>query len=603
MLLCVVCNRLEIILNNMVAPFFDSSEPASGREESHGIPCEGQSSDPIERPDFYKKMLDVSVDCIKLLNLDGTVRYINRSGCIALGVPVGETVFGMDWLSLMPASVRHNGKRAMSRARKGQKAQFSGLRILRGQKTMFMENILTPVLDSNGKATAILCVSRDITMQREAEMRLRSASENDPLTGLFNRRAFRSRLHRMLNQSRIEERKVGLFLVDLDHFKHVNDTLGYAAGDYLLRVLSRRLTAILPPDGFVARLGGDEFAIVCPIANGDADMGAFADLILQQTDKPITYSNRPINGGMSIGCGLYPRDAQDVSGLLRCADTALNDLKARGRGGYRLFGQRMMDLAAAAATQLATARHMLRDNLIVPHYQPKVELVSNRIVGFEALLRWDDGANGMQSPATICGAFRNYELASAIGDVMQRHVFADMVRWRDAGMALMPVSINAAPVEFLHDRFAENFLKRLKDHNIPPALVELEITEHMLSERGSELVVRAAEELSAAGIRVLLDDFGTGRSSLAHLRDYPVDGLKIDYSFTRDIVTDPSILAIVRAIAQLGPSLSLDVIAEGIETEEQRSALIALGCGYGQGFLFSKAVCANEVAGMLETVA
>ena len=591
-------NQLEILLNNMVSPFFESGQPDVAQEES----STERPADPTLHPDFYKQMLDVSVDCIKLLNLDGTVRYINRSGCIALGVPVGESVFGMDWLSLMPASVRHNGKRALTRARKGQKSQFSGLRLLRGQKTMFMENILTPVLNAQGKATAILCVSRDITMQREAEMRLRSANENDPLTGLFNRRAFRSRLHRMLNQSRIEDRKVGLFLLDLDHFKHVNETLGYAAGDYLLRVLSRRLTAILPPESFVARLGGDEFAIACPIAKDDTEMGSFADLILQQSDKPVTYSNRPINGGMSIGCALYPRDAQDVSGLLKCADTALSDLKARGRGGYRLFGQRMMDLAAAAANQLATARQVLRDNLIVPHYQPKVELATNHIVGFEALLRWDDGPNGMQSPATICGAFRNYELASQIGDVMQRKVFADMVRWRNAGMELMPVSLNAAPVEFLHDRFAQKLLKRLKDHQIPPALVELEITEHMLSERGSELVVRAAEELSAAGIRVLLDDFGTGRSSLAHLRDYPVDGLKIDYSFTRDIITDPAILAIVRAIAQLGPSLSLDVIAEGIETEEQKSALIALGCGYGQGYLFSKAVRSDDVSGLLEVM-
>ena len=297
---------------------------------------------------------------------------------------------------------------------------------------------------------------------------------------------------------------------------------------------------------------------------------------------------------MSIGCALYPRDARDTSGLLKCADTALNDMKAGGRGGVRLFSREMHEAALQAVSQVNRARQIVRDNWVVPYYQPKVDIDTGAIVGFEALLRWNCPDEGVQLPSTVSEAFKDYELASKISDTMQTKVFTDMARWLANGVAVRPISINAAPVEFLRDDFAERMLRRLNHFHIPLHLVELEITEYVLGERGSEYVARALVKLKKAGVRIALDDFGTGHSSLTDLRDYPADCLKIDKSFVQRMTQERAILAIVKAMCQLGADLSLDIVAEGIETQEQRAVLMTAGCRIGQGFLFGRAVPADE---------
>lgn len=553
-------------------------------------------SDQLEK---QNNMLDVSVDCIKILNIDGTLSQMNKSGYRAFGIPVGTVVAGRPWLDLLPAEVHSQGRRALNTALGGKNARFAGLSVAPGQKPQYWDNILTPMKAEDGTTTAILCVSRDVTVQREAERRLRIASERDELTGLHNRRAFNLKLKQYLGKSREDTHSVGLMLLDLDHFKHVNDTLGHPAGDHLLRILSRRLSACLPSNSYVARLGGDEFAVVIAGIREDSVFVRAAERVLMQIHAPITYGGKVVNGGMSIGCAVYPRDAQDASSLMKCADTALNDLKAGGRGGIRMFSKKMTADAEKTAAQLNDARRIVRDGSIEPYYQPKVRLSDRSIVGFEALLRWRCPVQGIQLPDTVAEAFKDHELAAKISDMMQIKVFADMSRWLDAGLPVMPISLNASPVEFLRDNYAERLLRRLELFQIPLKLVEIEITEHFLGERGSEYVVRALRKLKAAGVRIALDDFGTGHSSFAHLRDYPVDSLKIDCDFVRRLNEDPSIAAIVRAITQLGPSLALDVVAEGIETEAQRNALSSMGCEIGQGFLFSKAVCATTVEQML----
>lgn len=550
---------------------------------------------------MQRDMLDVSVDCIKILRTDGTLIHMNKSGCEALGV-APDSGFGHRWLPLLPEEVRGKGQKALEQAVLGHNARFTGMSIIHGQTPMHWDNILTPVKGADGQVHSILCVSRDITLQREAERRLRLASEQDELTGLPNRRAFNKRLKRALATHREGHGSVGMMLLDLDHFKHVNDTLGHPAGDHLLRILSRRLQQCMPAHGFVARLGGDEFAILLTGIDSDAALEAAAQFVLAQIEAPITYAGKPINGGMSIGGALYPRDAQDPPSLVKCADTALNDLKAGGRGGMRLFNARMLHRAELAAEQLHRARQIVRDDAIEPFYQPKVRLVDRAVVGFEALLRWRDAAATIHTPSTVMAAFKDYELATRIGDTMRTKVFADITRWQQAGLPLVPVSLNAAPVEFLRDDYAERLLEHLHAYRLAPRWVEVEITEHILGERGSEYVIRALKLLKNAGIRIALDDFGTGHSSLAHLRDYPVDCLKIDCEFVQRVCHDPTMLAIVKAMGQLGPNLSLETVAEGIETEEQRHILMGAGYQIGQGYLFGKAGCTREVERILATM-
>lgn len=544
-------------------------------------------------------MLDASLDCIKLLNIDGTLRHMNRSGCLALGVPLEERDFGMLWLDLLPPEVRDRGRRALVLASAGRSARFGGKSAVNGQKAQYWDNILTPMFDADGEVTGILCVSRDVTRQQEAEQRLRIACEVDELTGLPNRRSFNRRLRASIHQQRERGGTLGLMIIDLDHFKHVNDTLGHPAGDHLLRMLAKWLTGLMPVGALVARLGGDEFAILVEDVDADALMAA-ADKIGLLSDYPVNYAGQVFNTGMSVGCALYPRDAHDQAGLLKAADTALNDLKANGRGGVRMFSRRLMAFAELAASQRLIARQLVRDAAALPYYQPKVDLRDGTVVGYEALLRWrrPDG-DGVEANCQLDEAFRDYELASRLAELMHLQVLADIAGWQARGLQVVPVAINAAPVEFLRDDFAENLLEKMQRFGVSPTLVELEVTEQVLSDRGSAFVARALGVLKSAGMRIALDDFGTGHSSLAHLRDYPIDTLKIDRSFVARMVEEPAISAIVEAIGKLGPSLRLELVAEGVESLCQRQILLRAGYRIGQGFLYDRAIQASEVAARL----
>jgi len=547
------------------------------------------------------RMLDASVDCIKLINTDGSVRHMNRAGCVALSVAVDERAFGMPWLELLPADVRGKARRALVQAMAGQAARFAGRSLMEGQPQQHWDNILTPMIDADGEVTGILCVSRDVTRQQEAEQRLRVACEVDELTGLPNRRSFNRRLRNSLQRHRERGALLGLMIIDLDHFKHVNDTLGHPAGDHLLRVLAKRVSTLVPTGTLVSRLGGDEFAVLLEEMQDEDALMQAAERISLLADCTVSYAGQVINTGMSIGCAQFPRDAHEAAGLLKAADTALNDLKANGRGGVRQFSRRLMAIAELAAGQRLMARQLVRDGGVLPYYQPKVNLHDGSVVGYEALLRWQSGdADDVGDDCRLDEAFRDYELASRLAELMHMQVLADIAAWQAQGLQVLPVAINAAPVEFLRDDFAENLLDKLQRFDVDPMLVELEVTEQGLTDRGSAFVARALGVLKAAGVRIALDDFGTGHSSLAHLRDYPIDVLKIDRSFVARMVAEPSIRAIVEAIGKLGPSLRLELVAEGVENPGQREILLEAGYRIGQGFLYDRAMDAAQVAVRLQ---
>ena len=337
-----------------------------------------------------------------------------------------------------------------------------------------------------------------------------------------------------------------------------------------------------------------------PNLSDESELLQIAKTARLQLDIPICYAGQYINGGMSTGCAIYPRDAQNSSTLLQCADVALNDLKISGRGGIRMFKSSMFKAIELATKQLALARAIIQNDKIVPFYQPKVRLTDAKVIGFEALLRWYDKEGRIQLPSHIFSSFQDYELATRISEIMQLKVFQDMTQWLDSGMQLLPISINAAPVEFLRDNYAETLLNRLAQFNIPHDMVEIEITEQSLSERGSDYVIRALNLLKKAGIHISLDDFGTGHSSLTRLRNYPVDCLKIDRNFIENMHDDPSAMAIVKAISQIGASISLNILVEGIEHLEQLDALKACDCHIGQGFYFHRPMAFDHITALLQ---
>ncbi len=459
------------------------------------------------------------------------------------------------------------------------------------------------MLNASINDTQPLTPRPNIHQQQIGEKNLQQLIELDELTGLYNRSAFNKILKKTIQNAQQQQQNVGFLLIDLDYFKHINDTLGHIAGDYLLQILGQRLRDCFNKQVVLSRLGGDEFSIIVPHLKDESELLNLAKIARQQLDIPICYAGHYINGGMSIGCAMFPRDAKNSSMLLRCADVALNDLKMSGRGGIRMFQSTMFKSIQLTTKQLALARAIIHHNKIFPVYQPKVKLADGKVISFEALLRWYDADDQIQLPSHIFSAFQDYELATQISEIMQLKVFQDMNRWLAAGLELLPISINAAPVEFLRDNYAEKLLSRIAQFKIPHPLIEIEITEQSLSDRGSDYVIRALKLLKQAGLSISLDDFGTGHSSLTRLRDYPVDCLKIDRNFIKNMHTDPSALAIVKAISQIGSSISLDILVEGIEKKEQVEALQACDCHSGQGFYFYHPMIFQDATQLLKPVA
>ena len=548
---------------------------------------------------LYRSVLEASADCIKIIDLDGRIKLMNTPGQRALDLDSFEHVRGTRWVDTWPRESRPALRRAMDEARDGRVARFTGCCPTMHRMRKWWDVVVTPMCNERGEVTNLLAISRDITAQRQTDDQLRWASEHDALTELPNRRAFQNRLQGATIRAMEADGSVSLLLIDLDHFKHVNDTLGHAAGDYLLKKFARRLHDSVRANDFVARLGGDEFAVVLENSTTDGNLVDIGNAILDRLRKPIRYKGRVISSGASIGGAIFPTDAESAHELFNNADTALYSLKEAGRGGTAMFHPKMREQAQRVASQLSMARTGISERSIEPHYQQKVELRTGEIVGFEALLRWRHPSFGIQLPSSVSEAFEDYELSTKIGELMQRHVFEDMREWSRLGLPHGVIAINASPAEFLRDDFAERLLKQMENFSIDPASIEIEVTEHAFIDRGAKYVSRALKKLSQEGVSIALDDFGTGYSSLSHLRDFPVDVLKIDQSFISRMNEDAEIESIVKAVIGLSKSLGIAVVAEGIETLGQKNALLKHDCSLGQGFLFSRAIGRDDVQRLL----
>lgn len=426
------------------------------------------------------------------------------------------------------------------------------------------------------------------------------STEIDALTGLPDQSGFNKKLNLMMRECQIKlDESFGLILFDFDYFNQINSNHGHLVGDQILKTLAERVQRVLPQEVFFTRLGSDEFALLIPHIHSDAYLIETYALIHQEISRPIEYLDQIIESNISAGCAIYPRDVTDTMNVVQAANIALCRLKLSGRGGYCIFKREMQIEQNVIAQQFNCARYILRHNLICPFYQPKFNLKNGQLTGFEALLRWYDQHDQLQLPRRIKNAFEDYNLASRLSEIMQLRVFRDMAEWIDQGLDMVPVSINAAPVEFLKDNYAELLLDRLDRFNIPHSLVEIEITEHLLDEHGKAYISRALNKLKHEGIRIALDDFGTGHSSLTRLANLPVDCLKIDCDFVQRMEQEKLIFAIVQSIISMSSNLGIDVVAEGIENVHQLELLKQQGCEIGQGFLFSHALAPAEAKALL----
>ena len=447
-----------------------------------------------------------------------------------------------------------------------------------------------------GRLARVLATIRDITDEQTANQRIRWAATHDALTRLPNRSAFQDVLDVLIRQAERSKERIALLLVDLDHLKETNDTLGHDAGDALIRAIAERLRTIVVTESAIARLGGDEFVVALPVGADEQEIAVTIESILTTLREPFAYEGHLLPCQATIGASLFPDHGDKGADLLKAADMALYAAKSASRGTMRLFRPEMRTAARRRASMIGLARNAVADDRVVPFYQPKIELSSGRLIGFEALLRWHHPGVGIQFPGDIAAAFDNLDLAVALGERMFERVIADMRHWLSQDIRFGRVAVNASAAEFRNDDFAERMLDRMAKAGIPPRQLELEVTETVFLGRGAEYVERALRTFSAEGVHIALDDFGTGFASLTHLKQFPVDIIKIDRSFVHDLAQGPDDGAIVDAVLNLGNSLNMGVVAEGIETVAQAADLLARGCHYGQGYLFGRALPASRIA-------
>ncbi|MCA1299008.1 sensor domain-containing phosphodiesterase [Stappia indica] len=434
----------------------------------------------------------------------------------------------------------------------------------------------------------------DVTEQKRNEARILHLAHHDDLTGLPNRGQFETRLKRAFEHARSNAGCVGLFMIDVDHFKEINDTLGHAAGDAVLRETARRLRQAVGGSACVARLGGDEFAIVVTTESTQAAT-ALGKRIARIDAQPVTTEDCSINLRISVGIAVSPKHGITPEELAQNADIALYQSKNNGRRRTTVFDQSMREIMQRRIDLCSVLGGALERGEIVPHYQPIISLATGRICSFEALARWAHPELGLVSAGHFAEAFSNLELVSRLGDRMIDAVTSDIRRLRDEAGLRLPVAVNISAAELSRDGFAEDLLEILLSKGLSPRDLTLEATETIAIDHGNGTISRTLDALAQLGFRIALDDFGTGHASLIHLRKLKAAGLKIDMSFVRTMLDVPEDAEIVRSMVALGRNLNLSVVAEGVETEAQANALRACGCTQAQGFLFGKPIPAAHI--------
>jgi diguanylate cyclase (GGDEF)-like protein/PAS domain S-box-containing protein len=464
----------------------------------------------------------------------------------------------------------------------------------------WIEHVCKPVFDEAGNFLGRRGSNRDITDRRSAEQKLDFFTHRDPLTGLPNRALFGELLAHAVQQAEHAQSEFGLIFIDLDNFKTINESLGHSKGDQLLIEVARRLRATLPDVDAMARIGGDEFNIIVERDAGLPGADFLAQRMIDALSEPFVLDGNSVYVGASVGIALYPTDGRDAETLQSSADAALHEAKAQGRGVLRFFSPEMTSRAKGRLTLEADLRHALDRNELRLHYQPQVDLVSGRVVGLEALVRWQHPKRGLLPPAEFIPLAEESGLVVRLGDWVLRTACRQIATWSAAGLAPRQTAVNVSALQLSRGQVVASVREALAETGIRAEQLELEITESCVMV-DSDQSLTSLGELDELGVRLSIDDFGTGYSSLAYLQRLKVDKLKIDMSFVRDMTKNAGNVAIIRAIIALGHSLGLEVIAEGVEDIDQARYLRALHCDVMQGYLISRPLPTDDMTHFLRS--
>ena len=464
----------------------------------------------------------------------------------------------------------------------------------------FFEDDITNLLANlAGEVSFALDLFEQENQRKIAADHIRHLATHDPLTGLPNRTLLLDRLTQAIHAAHRKQRCVGILFLDLDHFKTINDSLGHDIGDHLLRAVAERLRDAVRQEDTLVRQGGDEFILVLPDIAEPGAAGRVAEHLLRALRAPFALNEHLLHVNASIGISIFPMDSTDPTTLIRYADNAMYHAKEAGRADYVFFTSELNVRVSELFSLSNELRQALERQEFVLHYQPQIDLATGRLMGVEVLIRWQHPERGLIPPVKFIPVAEETGLIGPIGEWTLRTACAQSRRWQDAGLPLPPIAVNLSAQQWLQPHIEQQVVAALDAGGLAPELLELEITESLLM-RDTDKMIDTMRRLRARGVQFAVDDFGTGYSSLSYLKRFPINQIKIDRSFVRDIPTDPDDAAIATAIIQMGKSLRLTVVAEGVETLGQLNFLREHGCDAAQGYYFSSPLSAERFAEYLE---
>ena len=540
-------------------------------------------------------ILDQNLTGISFANLEGIITEANAAFCRMVGCTADDLSAGkVTWRGITSPLHRYLDDKAVKQIEETGSCTPFETEYAGKEKPV-------PVLLSASLLAAhqeVVGFSLDLTEFKEAEAKANHLAYHDALTNLPNQALFKDRLHQALALSRRNEQMLAVLLVNLDRFKTINDTLGYLTADQLLRDVATRLSGCVRDSDTVARFSGDEFAILLTQISRTQDAAKTAESIMEALSTPFHFEAQRLFVTASIGISVCPDDGRDAIALLRSAGTALKRTKERDGNDYQFY--------TSGRTTKALRQLILENNLrpglereeFVIHYQPQVNIRTFEIVGMEALVRWEHPGLGLLYPIEFISLAEHSGLIVSIGEWVLRNACAQSKSWQDAGFEPLRMAVNLSARQFQQPKLVDTIAQILKETGLDPRYLELELTEGSVMKDPDEAIGKL-HELKAMGVKISIDDFGTGYSSLNYLKRFPIDTLKIDQSFISELNTDPDDAAIVTAIITLAHALKLNVIAEGVETQEQLEFLRGLSCDEVQGFLFAKGIPAEEFTELL----
>jgi diguanylate cyclase (GGDEF)-like protein/PAS domain S-box-containing protein len=578
------------IMGRQIGQFFERKQAENALRESEA---------------HFRSLVEQASDSFYVHDLDGNILDVNQHGCDSLGYSREEllvrrvTDIDVD-LSLDELQYLHEQV-------KSRKPVALESRHMRKDGTTFPVEIRMGPINIDGQQHTLSLV-RDISQRKEMEEHIQHLAYHDALTGLPNRAMFNHHLHHATTQAQRHNKRMAVLFIDLDRFKNVNDSLGHDAGDRLLQEMSARISACMQTEDvvglgadrhFVARLGGDEFVVLIEEVADSGRIGQIAQKILAAMVREHSLDGQPVHITASIGISLLPDDGRNGFTLMKHADMAMYRAKQSGKNTFQFYSSQMDSHSTKLLAMEAALRRAIESGELALHYQPKVDAATGAITGMEALVRWKHPDLGLVSPAHFIPLAEETGLIVPLSKWVLTEACSQNRAWQQQGLPALRIAVNLSPRQFIDENLAAETARVLNDAGMDPALLELEITESMMM-YDTERTVQVLSELRSMGIRIAIDDFGIGYSSLSHLKQFQVDIIKIDRSFIKDIPHDQADAAIAHAIIAMGKSLKAMVVAEGVETAAQLSFLRERGCDEIQGYYFGRPLPAEDFARLLE---